>query len=401
MKEYTKKPENQSRTLDSNPRASKQASISEILQAYRGDRMHGKPAQRQSTEEDEKLLQGKFESTPTIEQEPVQPEVKPNNTGLPDNLKAGIENLSGYSMDDVKVHYNSDKPTQLNALAYAQGTDIHVASGQENHLPHEAWHVVQQKQGRVQPTVQLQGVNVNDNEGLEREADSMGGILAKRRFNKIFNKDKSTDSLKNTDIYQRIQDADGTPIPLDDIKSSEECNVHIQRLKRIRVGHPKDNDNNFTYDSDDLKRLIARKKTLLTEEKEKRKRPLVDNLSSKHADLAKGTGWVNQPEWVGSNCSAGSNNEKSGGTVNTNDIDIITGLWQNFLVDTPYIRLHPRTGAKDDSRLVSADGSKSIRYGTHEKDSSVDNHHYHEETWSQAPDKSINIENKLRRIPIK
>ncbi|MDO8991413.1 MAG: hypothetical protein Q7U83_00020 [Daejeonella sp.] len=28
-----------------------------------------------------------------------------NNTGLPDNLKSGIENLSGYSMDEVKVHY--------------------------------------------------------------------------------------------------------------------------------------------------------------------------------------------------------------------------------------------------------------------------------------------------------
>src|SRR5687767_11322353 len=78
-----------------------------------------------------------------------------NNTGLPDNLKAGVEALSGYSMDDVKVHFNSDKPTQLQALAYAQGTDIHIAPGQEKHLPHEAWHVVQQKQGRVQPTMQM------------------------------------------------------------------------------------------------------------------------------------------------------------------------------------------------------------------------------------------------------
>src|SRR5437588_3507228 len=40
-----------------------------------------------------------------------------NNTGLPDQLKSGIENLSGHSMDDVKVHYNSAKPAQLNAHA--------------------------------------------------------------------------------------------------------------------------------------------------------------------------------------------------------------------------------------------------------------------------------------------
>jgi hypothetical protein len=100
---------------------------------------------------------------------------KENKTGLPDNLKSGVENLSGHSMDDVKVHYNSPKPAQLQAHAYAQGTDIHVASGQEKHLPHEAWHVVQQKQGRVKPTMQMKGkVNVNDNSGLEREADVMG-----------------------------------------------------------------------------------------------------------------------------------------------------------------------------------------------------------------------------------
>jgi Domain of unknown function (DUF4157) len=103
------------------------------------------------------------------------PSANPNNTGLPDNLKSGIESLSGISMDGVKVHYNSPQPAQLNALAYAQGTDIHVAPGQEQHLPHEAWHVVQQAQGRVQPTMQMKaGVSVNDDRGLEHEADVMG-----------------------------------------------------------------------------------------------------------------------------------------------------------------------------------------------------------------------------------
>jgi hypothetical protein len=96
------------------------------------------------------------------------------NTGLPDNLKSGIEHLSGMSMDHVRVHYNSSQPMQLNALAYAQGGDIHVAPGQEKHLPHEAWHVVQQAQGRVKPTMQAKGVAINDNQGLEAEADLMG-----------------------------------------------------------------------------------------------------------------------------------------------------------------------------------------------------------------------------------
>jgi hypothetical protein len=111
--------------------------------------------------------------THKTESSPIQR--KANNTGLPNNLKSGIENLSGHSMDDVKVHYNSQQPAQLNAHAYAQGTDIHIASGQEKHLPHEAWHVVQQKQGRVKPTLQMKGkVNINDDAGLEKEADVMG-----------------------------------------------------------------------------------------------------------------------------------------------------------------------------------------------------------------------------------
>ena len=97
-----------------------------------------------------------------------------NKTGIPDNIKSGVENLSGISMDDVKVHYNSAKPATVQALAYTQGTDIHVAPGQEKHVAHEAWHVAQQKQGRVRPTVEIGGAAVNDNAGLEHEADVMG-----------------------------------------------------------------------------------------------------------------------------------------------------------------------------------------------------------------------------------
>lgn len=141
-----------------------------------------KTAQLQSDEEED-TLQGKFE--PTVQRveddaEGVQMksdtvcQQKPNNTGLPDNLKAGVESLSGFSMDDVKVHYNSSQPATVQALAYTQGTDIHVAPGQERHLPHEAWHVAQQLAGRVEPTTEVGGMPVNDNIDLEHEADVMG-----------------------------------------------------------------------------------------------------------------------------------------------------------------------------------------------------------------------------------
>jgi hypothetical protein len=132
-------------------------------------------AQLAQVPEEKELIQAKPQ---TAQRQPNESDIKPrqNNTGLPDKLKTGIESLSGMSLDHVKVHYNSSQPAQLNALAYAQGSDIHVAPGQEQHLPHEAWHIVQQAQGRVQPTMQMKdGVAINDDAGLEREADVMGG----------------------------------------------------------------------------------------------------------------------------------------------------------------------------------------------------------------------------------
>lgn len=159
------------------------------------------PLQRVGTDEEEEALQGKFESpiqrASEDEEEPLQgkfsqpvqreededeavqgkfeaPVQRKNETGMPDNLKAGVENLSGFAMDDVRVHYNSDKPATVQSLAYTQGTDIHVAPGQEQHLPHEAWHVAQQMAGRVEPTTEVGGLPVNDNAGLEHEADVMG-----------------------------------------------------------------------------------------------------------------------------------------------------------------------------------------------------------------------------------
>lgn len=100
-------------------------------------------------------------------------QLKKNETGLPDELKAGIEALSGMDLSAVRVHHNSSKPAQLHAHAFAQGTSIHVAPGQEHCLPHEAWHVVQQAQGRVRPT-RTDGSRINDDEHLEAEADVMG-----------------------------------------------------------------------------------------------------------------------------------------------------------------------------------------------------------------------------------
>ncbi|MCG8697529.1 MAG: DUF4157 domain-containing protein, partial [Bacteroidales bacterium] len=97
-----------------------------------------------------------------------------NKTGLPLNLKTGMENLSGYALNDVKVHYNSPKPAQLRALAYTQGSNIYLGPKQERQLAHELGHVVQQKRENIAPTFRMNGYNINDNPRFEREADALG-----------------------------------------------------------------------------------------------------------------------------------------------------------------------------------------------------------------------------------
>ena len=184
-------------SLEASPRQLALRSKSATLQSSQEDLMQRKFKTAQRVEEDEllqekvktaqrveedELLQGEFKTAQRVEDEELLPS-KRNNTGLPDNLKSGIETLSGISMDEVRVHYNSPKPAQLNAHAYAQGNDIHVGSGQEKHLPHEAWHVVQQAQGRVRATTETEsGVKVNDEVALEREADTMGERALQAKF---------------------------------------------------------------------------------------------------------------------------------------------------------------------------------------------------------------------------
>ncbi|MCG8697893.1 MAG: DUF4157 domain-containing protein, partial [Bacteroidales bacterium] len=97
-----------------------------------------------------------------------------NRTGIPNKLKMGFENISGYSMNDVRVHYNSYKPAQLQAHAYTQGTNVYIAPQQEKHLAHELGHVLQQKMDTVPTTNMLNGVPLNTDSRLEHQADMLG-----------------------------------------------------------------------------------------------------------------------------------------------------------------------------------------------------------------------------------
>lgn len=99
---------------------------------------------------------------------------------LPQPLRHALEALSGHDMSDVRVHFDSRLPAAVGARALASGLHVHLQPGAEDALAHEAWHVVQQKQGRVTPTRLVDGVAVNDDPRLEAEAERLGG--AAERF---------------------------------------------------------------------------------------------------------------------------------------------------------------------------------------------------------------------------
>ena len=100
----------------------------------------------------------------------------PNLTGIPTQMKLDFEQRSGLSFDDVRVHYNSDKPRRIGALAYTQIPQVHIGPGQERHLRHELGHVVQQKQGIVRPTTWINRLPVNDSPVLEYAANIGAGV---------------------------------------------------------------------------------------------------------------------------------------------------------------------------------------------------------------------------------
>ncbi len=93
-----------------------------------------------------------------------------------------MESALNTSFADVKVHANSAKASNVGALAYTQGTDIHFAPGKYSPgtssgnklLGHELTHVKQQSEGRVKATGEIAGMPLNDSKALENEADKGG-----------------------------------------------------------------------------------------------------------------------------------------------------------------------------------------------------------------------------------
>lgn len=149
-------------------------------------------ALQRSPEDEEELLQGKFVAQRDLDEDellqgkfPVQRQAE-NQTGIPDDVRQRMETSFGTDFSSVRVHPDSSQAPDVGALAYTQGMDIHFAPGQfkpdtsagQQLLGHELTHVIQQSEGRVQPTTEIGGMAVNDDVSLEQEADVLGAKAA-------------------------------------------------------------------------------------------------------------------------------------------------------------------------------------------------------------------------------
>jgi hypothetical protein len=115
----------------------------------------------------------------------------PSGSGqpMPGDVQVTMEHALGADFSAVRIHEDLSAQ-QVGSVAYAQGTDIVFApgkyqpfseSGQEL-LGHELTHVLQQSQGRVGAVRAAgNGVAINEDPALEREADEQGARAARER----------------------------------------------------------------------------------------------------------------------------------------------------------------------------------------------------------------------------
>jgi hypothetical protein len=116
----------------------------------------------------------------------VAPAPTGGGAAMPDALRSRMEGSFQTDFSSVRVH-EGDQASQLGALAYAQGHDLHFAPGQyrpdtqggQALIGHELAHVVQQGAGRVAAPVQGKGAPVVADQGLEDEADRAGQAAAR------------------------------------------------------------------------------------------------------------------------------------------------------------------------------------------------------------------------------
>jgi hypothetical protein len=150
--------------------------------------------QRKEAEEEEKELQRKVEGLATAGGSVVGPDLesaiqraRSGGQSLPDGIRQPMERAFGTDFGGVRVHTDGEADRlnrSIQARAFTTGQNIFLRQGEfrpgstegQRLLAHELTHVVQQKLGRVRETRPINGMEFNDDVGLENEAERNGSI---------------------------------------------------------------------------------------------------------------------------------------------------------------------------------------------------------------------------------
>ena len=165
-----------------------------------------------------------------------------------------MENSFQTDFSNVNIHKNSKTASNLGALAFTQGNNVHFAPGQfkpntksgKQLIGHEFAHVVQQRQGKVQANKQIGKFQINDNSGLEKEADIMeakaaAGMIVQTKLKQTnTNSTNQTTQLKVDDYKAYIKDTTlgkfhKKPSEVKGIDKIVEEYVRVRQLKQLGV----------------------------------------------------------------------------------------------------------------------------------------------------------------------
>jgi len=329
---------------------------------------------------------GGMEASPDLESSIAQ--ARGGGQPLDQSIREPIEQAMKADFSGVKVHTDT-QADQLNrsvqAKAFTTGQDVFFRQGEYNPgsrggqelIAHELTHVVQQNGRAVQRSPLPQ----------QQLAQHSAKIPLNFR------------SLTEKQLLQRItHTVPPNPTVVINIATlnDDDCRLHLQRIGRINAGRPQGNDHEYHYDPGDRDAIRAQQVAL----REARRAAFVNALVAQLAALGSAVAHAVNPPWHGQHPVGVEGDEVVG--VNVQPVEAtIVGEWTAFLGAGPYSHIHPRTGLVDNTRLVSHDGQRSIRYGNHERNSSANLHHFHQETWVYDVDaNTVTVNNTLRRAPV-
>lgn len=141
------------------------------------------PAQFRSAGTGEELLPGSAQSQPFSA--PVQKKDSVNGISFSENetVKQLTDGAVDLHASGSKVETTSTSDSRLKDVgARSMAVGGNALIGDSRDRGHEIWHLAQQHQGMVQPTTTVNNQPVNDDPGLEKEADEMGAKIMQGKF---------------------------------------------------------------------------------------------------------------------------------------------------------------------------------------------------------------------------